>query len=275
MAQLQDNLNVLLDFYYDLNEVRFKLGDNIRTPHAWDEAAGNHVPLFEATPQIPMEPEILEMRSKIHDFFKSSERFFWLDGEGAVQKGLNPSLSYGELSPFLFGDCSNLSGTINPGLIGDVSYLTGEINSDLRGRILPSLMGDVSNLYGNMGLGIDPWGRLSGNLNKDLTGDLSGVKGMINPKLTGDLSGVLGTINPGLVGDCSNLTGFISGLTGNCTGLYGRVINLIGDCSNLIGDCTGVEGDCTGASGNLDNIPLDLKPTRLEYVLNKLNHPPL
>jgi hypothetical protein len=275
MTQLLDNLNVLLDFYYDLNEVRFKLVDNIRTPYAWDEAVGKLVPLFEATPQIPLEPGILEMRSKIHDFFESSERFFWLDGEGAVQKGLNPSLSYDELSPFLFGDCSNLSGTINPRLIGDVSYLTGEINSDLRGRILPSLEGDVSNLYGNMGLGIDPWGRLSGTLNKDLTGDLSGVKGMINPKLTGDLSGALGTINPDLFGDCSNLTGFISGLTGNCTGLYGRVINLIGDCSNLIGDCTGIEGDCTGASGNLDNIPLDLKPTRLGYVLNKLNPPPL
>ena len=103
MTNFSDNLNILLDFYYELNEVRFKLGDNIRTPHAWDNVAGNFVPLFEETPQIPLESEIVEMRNKVLNFFISTKRFFWREGDRVVQDGLNPNLSYDRVSPFLLG----------------------------------------------------------------------------------------------------------------------------------------------------------------------------
>lgn len=264
-------MNILLDFYIELNEVRFSLQDNNYNHYIRDRDRKKlPVSLLGTVYEVPLEPEIVEMRSKVKDFFDSAEKFYWVDAAGTVKTGLNPNLYYEELSPFLFGDCSGLSGEINSGLTGDITYLSGRLSKTLNGRIFPSLKGDISGLYGNLGLGIKPNERLTGLLNEHLIGDLSGLRGTVNLKLRGDLSGIVGTIDSKLIGDCSGLKGFISGLTGDCSGLTGRVINLVGDCSNLVGDCTGVEGDCSGKSGDLNSGSTDLRPTRMEYLLNKI-----
>lgn len=181
MSRFKDNLNILLDFYYELREVRFRFYDNYSSHSTGDGYKKKLLLPLETALEIPLESEIEEMRDKVRDFFVSKERFHWVDGQGAIHAGLNPSLSYDELDPFLFGDCSNLSGFINSELFGDVTYLFGKLNPCLKGRIFPSLEGDISKLYGNLGHGVEPHERLSGVLNKDLTGDLSGIRGGNQP----------------------------------------------------------------------------------------------
>lgn len=261
---LEVGLNRLLDFYYALREFKFGLIDNSSSSGDEEGYKKNLIVSLDTVLELPLYSGIEELEAKVRAFF-STGNFYWVDDEGTKHAELNTNLSHGELNPFLFGDCSGLSGCINPLLIGDLTYLHGDINQNLVGRVFPALKGDISNLYGNLGLGVDAQTRLSGVINKDLTGSLSGVKGgVINPQLRGDLSGICGTLHPKLTGDCTGLTGFVTGLKGDCTGLTGRLINFTGDCSNLSGDCTGLEGDCTGLEYDLNNIPWDLRPNRLE-----------
>lgn len=211
--------------------------------------------------EIPLFKEIEQLCGKIDEHIGGEDQFIWIDDQGNRATGLNPYLSYNEVNPCLFGDCTGLSGEVNPELRGDLSGLTGELSSELCGRISPLLKGDVTGIQGRLY-------HLEGEFNRELVGNITGVDGFVNPELTGDITGLIGMIDPRLKGDCTGLIGTVSGLTGDCTGLTGRCSLLTGDCTGLTGDCTSISGDCTGLTGDLSEIPWDLRPNYLSNFSN-------